>query len=224
MLTLASTAIEPPPLAYVIPAIESSTKLEPIFVVSDNPNTTYTFTTESNRISTITSVVHLAFGLPEESTSENFLQGKKEAASVFHILHEITSNATNERFEDGMESIFSKALTSFVIKFNSLAITALIAVFENDLANPEVISEALRTVGRIQDSHTHQSRLWLLERALIHRFARIRDAAILGLSHMDNPDAIASIRNAIKNEKIVQIRYNMEQALEQLELTKAGSL
>lgn len=127
--------------------------------------------------------------------------------------------AKEQNFEDGMESEFSKGLVDVVKNYGVAAIEALAPLIIDEKVNPEVASEALRWLGRINHPVSYHRRLWLLERSLRCSSARVRDGATLGLAFLDDPHAITYLRQAIQQEKISELRADMEQVLAQLEST-----
>jgi hypothetical protein len=136
------------------------------------------------------------------------------------IMDEIESlfiSGREEFFEDGMESRFSKGLISTIEKYYDLAIDAISDLILSEKVSPEVASEALRWIGKIEHNATYENRLHLLEQSLKCSSAKVRDGAILGLSFLNDFRAIGSIKEAIQKENIKLLRRNMGQVLEQLE-------
>jgi hypothetical protein len=134
----------------------------------------------------------------------------------------IFADAKEEIFEDGMESDFSRNLSKFILSFGHSAMETIIPVILSAHTNTEVVSEALRVLGRINHKTTYRDRLWLLERGLYSASARVRDGAILGLAFMNDSIAIAPIKSAIERERIPELRQDMEQVLAQLEGNENG--
>lgn len=129
------------------------------------------------------------------------------------------AEAQDESFEDGMESEFSRKLLLLLNQYSDVAVEILVYLIIGERVNPAVAAEALRWIGRVNDSSSHRRRRWLLERALTSPHSRVRDGAVLGLAFMDDPTAIPSLRYAIEHEKIDMLRQDMSQVLEQLEET-----
>jgi len=127
--------------------------------------------------------------------------------------------AKEQNFEDGMESEFSKELIDLVKESGVGAIAALAHLIIEEKVNPEVASEALRWLGRINHPASYPRRLWLLERSLRCSSARVRDGATLGLAFLDDPHARTYLRQVIQQEKIPELRADMERVLAQLEST-----
>jgi hypothetical protein len=125
--------------------------------------------------------------------------------------------AQDETFEDGMESDFSKGLTWLIQEYGTDAVEALAYFIVYEKADPEVSAETLRRLGLIEHPKTYNFRLWLLERSLQCSHARVRDAAGLGLSFLDDSHAVPYIRHAIEKELVKMLREDLQQVLDQLE-------
>ena len=82
----------------------------------------------------------------------------------------------------------------------------------------EIISEALRWIGRLEHPETEYCRLWLLESSLFCSSPFIRDGAILGLASLNDPAAIPFIRKAIDKEPIRELQEDMKEIVSQLEI------
>lgn len=134
---------------------------------------------------------------------------------IHENLHTLLSEARDELFEDGMETNFSKALISLIQCYGNDAVEVLTEFVVSEQVNPEVASEALRWIGRVEDLSTQQSRLWLLGRSLFSASSRVRDAAVLGLASLNDPEAVLVLEAAIRREHIDELRQDMEQVLNQ---------
>jgi hypothetical protein len=155
------------------------------------------------------------FGEPESSTIQaEFVV--EELSSRFETLFKA---AIEESFEDGIASQFSKGLKTLILRYGNLAIDLLSSFIASDKLGYEIVSETLRWLGQIEHPLSHQKRLWLLEHNLSHTSARVRDGAILGLSFMDDPTAIAYIERAINKEAVRELRHDMQEVLSQLKST-----
>lgn len=125
--------------------------------------------------------------------------------------------ANEEEFEDGIESDFSRKLISFIMENGSKSVEVLAPIFVNEKANAEIISEALRWIGRIDQPETENIRLWLLERCLFCTSPSVRDGATLGLASMNASSAKYSLRKAIEKEYIKELHEDMKEVLSELE-------
>lgn len=135
--------------------------------------------------------------------------------ALLNILYPLFRNASDEVFEDGMDSSFSADLNRIVRAHGIVAVDALEKVLDG--ANVEVAEEALRQIGYMDDEVTHNRRLSLLERALESPNSRVRDAASIGLDAMDDPAAIKSLQRAVDCERYEPLRQNLEIVLRHLQ-------
>jgi hypothetical protein len=138
---------------------------------------------------------------------------RQKTAALFAV-------ATDQRFEDGMESEFSNELVTLVEEHGDAAVTAIAHLILSEIVSAEVAAEALRWLGRMDHVPTYNTRLWLLERGLFCSSAQVRDGAALGLAAMDNPHAITYLKQAIQREKNAALREDLTQALMQLEASE----
>jgi hypothetical protein len=155
--------------------------------------------------------------LLEEESSENATglhDRPPELAESFRCLLML---AKDEIFEDGIENEFSKGFMALIKKYGNDALAELAYFIVYEKVSAEVAAEALRWLGLMDHLLSYHWRLWLLERSLNSRSARIRDGAVLGLSFLDDPDAIPYLRQAADREPVKELRSDMEQVLVQLE-------
>jgi hypothetical protein len=138
--------------------------------------------------------------------------------SLYSRIESIFWAAKGEFFEDGMESTFSRQLNSVVKKYGNDAMEVITCLIVYERVNPEVADEALRWLGRMEDSESYEYRRWLLERSLNLSSHRVRDGAILGLASMDDKHAIPYLKHAMAKEQCAELKVDMEQVLEQLEI------
>lgn len=128
--------------------------------------------------------------------------------------------ARGQYFEDGVESEFSNGLSALVEKHGEAVIKTIARLADSEIVHAEVMSEALRWLGRMNHPSTYHSRLWLLEGSLFSPSARVRDGAALGLAAMDDPHALTYLKQAIQMEKQAELREDLKQVLTQLEASK----
>ena len=151
-------------------------------------------------------------GLLEHSTAlqETPVELSRKIAVLFEA-------AKDQHFEDGMESEFSRELTTLIAAYGNMTVQELAYLVLSEKVNAEVASEALRWLGNMPHGASCHFRLWLLERSLLCSSPMVRDGAILGLASLDDPRAIPYIKRAIEPEQCEALRKNMEQVLVQLE-------
>jgi HEAT repeat protein len=111
-------------------------------------------------------------------------------------------------------------LVTLVENYSHVAIEVLTDLIIGEQVNAAVASEALRWIGHIEDPSSHLERRRFLERSLNHSSAYVRDGAALGLSFMDDPGAIPSLKRAVEREIIEELRHDLQQILGQLQDTQ----
>lgn len=121
-----------------------------------------------------------------------------------------------ERFEDGMESDFSNELESLVRTYGPNSKQILARLLEDKSISGRVWGEAMRCLGRLDDSGSYGARLWVLEKGLSSDSELIRDGAALGLASMDDLNAIPYLERAVRSETFGSLRSDMQDVLSQL--------
>jgi hypothetical protein len=124
--------------------------------------------------------------------------------------------AVDERFEDGMESQFSRELDSLVRGFGAGSLDVLGVLLQDLSVSSVVRAEALRWVGRAEGAISHSARLLLLSTGLSSGSALVRDSAALGMAAMDDPAAIPLLEQAVELERNSELKADMRQVLEEL--------
>lgn len=128
--------------------------------------------------------------------------------------------AREEIFEDGFVSDFSRNLSGLTLDFGFEAVSAVVRRVLSDEEIPEVVAEALKTLGRIRHPSSYLERRWALERSLFSREPRVRDGAATGLAFMDDPHAMRVLAKAIEREPVSQLRKDLTRLRQQLESTR----
>ncbi len=158
--------------------------------------------------------------LPHEMTPT---QSPEIAPDLPSQLVQLCFAAKDERFEDGYESDFSRQLVELLRQHSDETLAWLTTAILSDQINPEVAAEALRWVGNVPYPFSRLERRRLLERCLLHSTsARIRDGALLGLASLDDPASVQTVKRAIAQETLPELRADLEQLLQQLEETQAA--
>ena len=142
-----------------------------------------------------------------------------EKVDIKEKFIKICNEASEENFEDGIESEFSKSLINFIKDFKDNAIISIKDLINEDKINHEVVSETLRWFGLIEHAYTYESRLSVLEECLFNPSLYIRDGALLGISFLDNPSALPYLREAFRLEKCSELKNEIKVIIEQLEET-----
>lgn len=131
-------------------------------------------------------------------------------------IRQAMAAAEEQSFEDGIETAFSRTLSEVIRAHGPAALDVMEAIVAGESANPEVVSEMLRVAGRVAHAATTTQTLRLLERGLLSRSSRVRDAAVVGIAYLDDPEAIPALREAAERERVAELRTDMEQTLHDL--------
>lgn len=134
-------------------------------------------------------------------------------------LATLFNKAKEEIFESGVETPFSRGLLIFISKYGPAAMDTITDFVLSSSVNSEIAAEIMRWLGLMESPVCFTQRRWLLSRCLRDSSERVRDAALLGLSYLDDPWVIPYLENAIRDEQISELRYDMNQVLEQLKNT-----
>lgn len=134
---------------------------------------------------------------------------EKEILNIFQ-------SGEGDIFEDGMESNFSRALLSYVRRYGNTAVNEIAHIVLHGEFKDEVVAEAILCLARLDDCTTYKYRRWLVEKALEGEGLYTRDAAVSGLSHLDDKDSMTELKKAMAREKNVELKRDMTEVLEQL--------
>ena len=129
----------------------------------------------------------------------------------------VISEAKGEQFFDGITSRLAEATRDIITANGPIAVEALQQVLNIQHDELAGIEEILRQIGLIQDESTHQARLSLLVNTLGSSQEQIRDAAMLGLSFLEDRAALPYLRQALQQESAPWLAENLEMVIEQLE-------
>jgi len=149
--------------------------------------------------------------LPMSSLGEDItVRQTKSPQTIRPMIERIFAAGSAEVFEDGMESEFSRALTSAIKEHGNIAIKVIGDLILSEKVDPEVASEALRWIGDMEHPTTYAGRSELLQRSLFCKSSWVRDGASIGLACLGNPGAIPHLKEAIGREPYELLRRNME--------------
>ena len=124
--------------------------------------------------------------------------------------------AENERFEDGMSSKFATRVYDSIVSYGPVAVAAwerLLWRLEN---TNETGEELLRQFGLIEHHPSRVRRLRVLKDSLKSPDSRIRDAASLGLSFLDDASALMALQTAYAVETERWLKENLKLVIDQL--------
>lgn len=126
-------------------------------------------------------------------------------------------SAQSERFIDGVDSAFANRVHKSIIKHSSVAVAAWERILIRTNNRYETGEELLRQLGLVEPVESKPTRLRVLTGSIKSDDARIRDAASLGLSFLDDPTALPALRAAYSAEHETWLRGNFNLVIDQLE-------
>lgn len=197
---------------------------------SGNYDTAY-FATENThyRKLQIWSIFTSSSAISEQRSSTDYDIGTTSASPALAYVEtflrlcsqfgEIIREAKGETFFDGMNSSLAEKTGRFIISNGTIAVEALQQTLNKHHDEIESVEEIIRQVGLLQDKPTYQPRLNLLTAMLASQQERIRDAASLGLSFMEDPLVLGALYKALQTETVPWVSKNLSLVIEQLERT-----
>lgn len=142
-------------------------------------------------------------------------------ASVDSQVNNLFGMAPQFAFDDEAEIAFSEQLLTILHRYKGMALNEIYYLIVNARLSSELVESALRTLGGMDQTSTHNYRRWVLEKLLLKGESPVvRDAANIGLSNMDDPHAIPFFKKAIDQEAIPLLQKMMRKTLVQLEETQ----
>lgn len=154
---------------------------------------------------------------PHVPQAESATDSSDKPTEVIRLMQEAFDLSIEETFEDGVQGDFSTKLMGMIEQFGSIAISAMEQIARRDNKHIEASAEALRWIGLIDNPPTHNHRLRLLMKSLDSKWPAMRDAAILGISYLDDPKAKDALVRAMEQEPIPSLRDDIESVIKQLE-------
>ena len=155
--------------------------------------------------------------IAEGSTSLADSSATEQALDV--SFDSLFDSAEDETFFDGEDGPFNQGIALAIEVYGQVAVRSFHKALMSHPQSAEVVEEALRSIGLIEDVRTHHSRLAILISALDSQNPRTRDAASVGIASMDDPAAIPSIERALHRETSVQLKESFRSTLMQLRET-----
>lgn len=136
---------------------------------------------------------------------------------AFTELKVVLNLATEVHIEDGIDNEFYLGFRELLTKYGNVGLT-LISDQTFGLHMPEhTLSTLLGYVGKLDDNVSTAMRRQLLEGYLTHESAVVRDGALVGLSYVESPDALPSLRAAYEREPYGELKQDILNVIEELE-------
>lgn len=154
----------------------------------------------------------------ESSTSHRDyeLSARERERQVVVEIARLAKISEEEVFEDGMENALSRGLQALVIKSGGLAIRALRSAYVSQKIEGSIFEEAIRWLGTMEDGETRDERQWLFFYGLKDKDKRVKDAATLALSWMEDSSAVPYLESAAEEEQLPILKSHMVAAAAEL--------
>lgn len=144
-------------------------------------------------------------------------QAEEQASrGLVHRIEGLFDLASEEVFESGEETDFSRSLTEEVKQHGKPVVEIVQKILEPGRPKPDVVFETLKLMGRISHPQTYRDRFLVLVQFLTSMSRVARDGAGLGLAFLDDPDAIPYLETAIQREEQGPLRDDLTKVLRQL--------
>jgi len=162
--------------------------------------------------------IYFYYDPTKQSTGQtNILLDTPTSSQLADKIKQLFRSARGQVFEDGVDSDFSKELVSIIESDGALALEIIKNLVGVGSLNNEVLSEALRWIGSMEDEKSHVGRRQLLEESLSSESSKVRDGATIGLSYLGDPQAIGYLKRAAKREQNGMLHDFMLEVIEELQ-------
>ena len=141
---------------------------------------------------------------------------RDETQTVQPWLCRIFADASEEHFEDGMESDFTRRLGAALAAHGDTVLSVLTSFVASHKWPNDTLAEALRLVGRVGGSATASRRRALLLTGVRDPSFVVRDGAVIGLEHLDDPETLSALQDAFTEETVRFVREGISQVIDQL--------
>lgn len=150
-----------------------------------------------------------------------------EIASVrFEIasrVRDLFVRAEDELAETGSAKNFGHRLQSIVREVGVPAVDAVAQIIQRGGTRDSLLFEVLPRLGMLEHPPSYRRRFDLLVEGLNSPSSTVRDGAGLGLAFLDDPAAIPHLEQAIRKERVRDLKDDLQLALDQLvETARSG--
>lgn len=128
----------------------------------------------------------------------------------------IFNRAESEEFQTGYDSILSRQLTAAILDGGPRELHSIELMLLNEGHSNRVKAEVLKILGDLVDLDSHLKRYFILEAYLFCVDSSLRDAALIGISCMNDPIAIPALERAMITESIPELRRDIRSVLVEL--------
>ena len=134
-------------------------------------------------------------------------------------LSEAVASAAEEWFEDGIESVFSRTLSTLLYVYGDSVVAAVETFLNSPSANIEVAVEAVEWLGEANHPASHTYRKSLLEKLVLKSSStRLRHGAAAGLAAMNDASSTPALLEAYGRETNQMLRRFLELVLAQFRM------
>jgi len=157
---------------------------------------------------------------PASIASPDVVSSEPAQNGVSIRLENAFRNSSDELFEGGMESNLSKVIESAILELGEEAVKSVDEIIRSEISNLPTKIEALRWIGLVEHSASRDFRTSILCKYLKDPEIRIRDAALIGLSDLNESNALPPLKDAFENESSAMLKRNMRAVIGQFENAK----
>lgn len=122
-----------------------------------------------------------------------------------------------QQFDADVAYDFMTDLDTFIHANGASVIRIITDLASRRVLDEDLVSEALRALGRMENQATKEQRYQVLMRFIRHDSAIVRDAAVSGLSFLDDARALPHLRMLLQTEIVPVLNNNIRVAIESLE-------
>lgn len=131
-------------------------------------------------------------------------------------VQDLFLRAEGELAETGSAEDFGHRLQSIIREVGVPAVDAIAQAIQRRGTRDSLVFEALRHTGMIEHPPSYRRRFDLLVEGLNSPSPRVRDGAGLGLAFLDDPAAIPHLEEAIRKERVPDLKNDLQLVLDQL--------
>lgn len=150
------------------------------------------------------------FSIDISQISSQDLEIEKNAINLFDAYRQ-------EEFDTDIAYEFTNDLDIFIRTNSESAIRIINNLISKQALDEDITFEILKALGRIEDANTKEQRYQLLMSFIKDDSAIIRDAAVSGLSFLDDKRALPQLRILFETETVPILKNNIKVAIKGLE-------
>lgn len=137
---------------------------------------------------------------------------------IYQQIESLFRNNMYYYFEAGMDSCFRRDIINLIQENPIKTLESICSLVEENEYGDNILSEVFIILGDEATSETHDSIFELLTIGLKNESAYVRDSAGLGFSSLGDKKAIPLLEEAILVEPIAEMKKDLQQVIEYLEI------